>query len=137
MYYEDETGRRRIRPYSLGEIEHLLTLSQRGELPGRHLIVKRNRRGEISAATFVAKQSEEELLDTRYRPGQRYTFEEPLPGGFFVLQHRDLPGREDIERISGLTFESQQEIDPFLRAIFRAVPLSCLAPWRPDLPAAA
>ena len=108
---------RRVRDYSLEAIERLLGLSL--------IVVKRSRKGRITCAQFKSDAGANPLVKSAHM-GQQYSYEHHLPSGHCAWSHRDLIQRQDVEALFGETVESRQDVDLYVRAVFRAVPLSCL-----------
>jgi hypothetical protein len=118
---------RRLRDYALSSIERLLTL---------HLIiVARNRKGKIVCAHFRPVGGANPLRRAAHL-GTRYSFELPLPSGHFAWTHRRLLQSQEIEALFG-ELDDRDDADQFVRAVFRAVPLSVMRPKPPSPPAPA
>ena len=108
-------GGQRIRDYSEEAIAELVR-------KGR-MVVTRSVKGRLLSATFLP--AETRAVQKTAHMGQRYSFDEKLPSGRRAWKHADLLSPETIERLAGEPL-LQNEIDLYIRAIFRAVPLSCL-----------
>jgi hypothetical protein len=106
----------RFRDFSLEAIEHLERLSK--------VVVKRSRRGKVLAAHFRPTDGSNPLRATATL-GQRYHVLEHA-GNYRLWQHRRLIPSQDLEQLLGVALDSPEEIDLYLRGIFRAVPLSVL-----------
>ena len=101
-YSADGSRRRR---YSLEAIERLLSL---------HLVVvQRNRKGAIAVAMFRPLSGANPIRPTAHT-GTKYSFHERLDDGHHAWTLHGLPQNE------------HEDADLFVRAIFRAVPLSCM-----------
>lgn len=109
---------RRLRDYSLRAVELLLAISR--------VVVERNKRGEILCATFRPLSGANPLSKSAHM-GQRYSYAQPLADGHYAWRHRELIGERDIEALFGeLTEHELESRELFIRAVFRAVPLSIL-----------
>lgn len=106
----------RLRPYAVSAVERLLSLSL--------VAVTRDRKGRICSAHFRPQDGANPLRSTCHL-GQRYSFRQHV-GSYRVWSHRVLIQRQDCEALAGAPPESPQEIDQFMKDIFRAVPLSIL-----------
>lgn len=103
---------RRLRAYSLEAIERLLSLSL--------VVVRRNRHGRIVCAHFRPQDGSNPLRATA-NMGQRYYFLEHV-GDRRVYAHTPLVPPQDVRD----NCESPEELDRYVRNVFRAVPLSCM-----------
>jgi hypothetical protein len=106
---------RRLRAYSLQAIERLLSLSL--------VVVRHNRRGQIVCAHFRPQDGSNPLRATA-NMGQRYYYLEHV-GDRRVYAHTPLISRQDLEELKD-TASTPEELDRYVRNIFRAVPLSCM-----------
>jgi hypothetical protein len=108
----------RLRSSSLARIDHLLSLSL--------VVVTRNKRGQICAATFRPSNGANPLR-TSCHQGQRYSMLAQC-GNHRAWKHKDPPNKARLaaEFLVDGEAPSEEEMDLFVRAIFRAVPLSCL-----------
>lgn len=112
-------GQRRRR-YSLEAIERLLSMDL--------VTVQRNRKGRIAFAAFRSSLGASPIRPTAHI-GTKYSFYERLPDGHHAWALHGLPTNE------------HEDADLFVRAVFRAVPLSCMkqtpseAPAKPTPPA--
>lgn len=116
---------RRLRAYSLEAIEHLLSLSK--------VVVRRNAHGRIKVAQFRGLAGANPLRSTAHA-GTKYSF---LVQNISTRswQHKDLISSRDVEILFNLSSSKDEELpsrDRFVRAVFLAVPASCLV--RPDQP---
>ena len=87
------------------------------------MIVKRNRRGQVVCAQFRYGREPSPIRKSAHR-GQRYSVIRTL-GDARLWQHRRLVQAQDLERALGLAID-EEDADLFVRAVFRAVPLSIL-----------
>lgn len=112
------TDGRRLRRYTLEAIERLETLDL--------VAVQRNRKGRIVAAHFRGLDGANPIQNNAHM-GQSYSFEQHLASGRTAWKHRKLiqDGRM-LETLFGETPDDRAEAELFIRAIFRAVPLSCM-----------
>jgi hypothetical protein len=108
----------RIHPRTPESIARLLSLSL--------IVVKRNRKGAICAAHFRPTDGANPLRATA-NMGQRYVYEQPVGNGYHAWTHRELIQRQDLEMLLGIKLDSREDVDLYLRGVFRAVPLSCMA----------
>jgi len=109
---------RRLRRYTLEAIERLEQLDL--------VAVQRNRKGRIVCAHFRPQDGANPISNAAHT-GTRYSFEESLPSGCAAWTHRAL--ERDPRALATLFGESADDSDQaelFVRAIFRAVPLSCM-----------
>lgn len=116
----------RWRGYSLEAIERLR---------GKDLVtVERGRRGQIKVAYFRKIDGANPIQATAHM-GTRYSFEEPLRSGHFAWTHRELV-RDDnsLAAIFGVPPDDRADAERYVRAIFRAVPLSCMKQDEPTPP---
>lgn len=104
---------KRLRAYSPDAIERLLSLSL--------VVVIRNRKGRILRAHFRPTDGANPLRAS-CNMGQRYYFLEHV-GDHKVYSHTPLIAAEDAAELNGQTPE---ELDRYIRNIFRAVPLSVM-----------
>jgi hypothetical protein len=113
---------RRLRAYSLAAIEHLLSLSK--------VVVRRDERGRITVAQFRGLGGMNPLRQTAHA-GTRYSFLVRC-GDHKAWEHKDLLSSRDVELLFDLSKSSHEEElrsrDRAVRAVFLAVPLSCLVP---------
>ncbi len=117
---------RRLSDSSPERVERLLALG--------FVVVRRNRRGAITLMQFK-RDAQSGPIHKHAHMGQHYSFEEPLPSGYYAWKHRELVRDErDLQALFGEKPDDREEADRFVRAIFRAVPLSCLATDRPKTP---
>lgn len=75
--------------------------------------VVRNRHGRISFAAFRSATGANPIRNTAH-VGSKYSFREKIDDGLFAWSLRGLPSSR------------HEDADLFVRAIFRAVPLSCM-----------
>ena len=87
------------------------------------MIVKRNRSGKIACAQFRYGREPSPIRKSAHR-GQRYSVIRTF-GDARLWQHRRLIQAQEIEYLMGERIDSY-EADLFVRAVFRAVPLSIL-----------
>lgn len=117
---------RKLRSYSIEAIERLLSLSA--------IVVRRNRNGKIVCAHFRPQDGANPLLAT-CNMGQRYSHREHVgDAGARVWAHKRLIQRQDIEELTGIPLDAPEDLDLYLRGIFRGVALSCMT--QADPPAA-
>jgi hypothetical protein len=107
---------RRLRSYSLPAVERLLSLSK--------VVVRRNRRGRITSACFRPTDGANPLRLTALM-GTRYSYQQQLDE-HRAWSHRRLIQRQDVEALMGEELLDEVEIDVYVRAVFRAVPLSVM-----------
>lgn len=108
---------RRVRDYSMEAIARLLALGM--------IVIARSRKGRITCAQFKSDAGANPLVKSAHM-GQQYSYEQALPSGHYAWRHREMIQRQDVEMLFGERPESKRELDLYVRAIFRAVPLSCL-----------
>lgn len=108
---------RRVRDYSSEAIARLHALGL--------IVVGRSRKGRITCAQFKSDAGANPLVKSAHM-GQQYSYEQALPSGHYAWRHRELIQRQDVEILFGERPENKRELDLYVRAIFRAVPLSCL-----------
>jgi hypothetical protein len=90
------------------------------------VVARRDRRGRIRLIQFKHDCGAYPLQATAHM-GTRYSYEEPLPSGHYAWKHRELVRDErSLEALFGEKPDDREEADRFVRAIFRAVPLSCM-----------
>ena len=108
---------RRLRDYSLAAIERLESLS---------LVVVRRLNGRIRCALFRGLMGANPLRATAHA-GTRYSFLR-RSGEVRLWEHAPLVQRQEIEALfeGARSVEDARLLDRFVRAIFLAVPLSCL-----------
>jgi hypothetical protein len=120
---------RRLRDHAHGSIERLLALSR--------VVVRRYERGRRKGLIKVAQYrplSGANPLRITCHMGTRYSIDELLPSGHHAWKHRELPQRQYVEFLLGEPVEDEAVLDLYLKAIFRAVPLSVLRRERPTPP---
>lgn len=106
---------RRLRPYSVGQIERLLARDA--------VVVRRNARGKILCAQFRAINGANPLRGSIHM-GTVYSFEQHVNDSY-VWSHRRLLQSQEVESLMGEPVEDLETLDRYLRNIFAAVPLSC------------
>lgn len=115
-YAPDNQTRRRS--YSLEAIERFLALDL--------VVAIRGRKGKILRVYFREADGGNPLRTSAHM-GQAYSYEHHLPSGRSVWKHRKLVRDErDLAALFGEPPDDPVEADLFVRAIFRAVPLSCI-----------
>lgn len=115
-----------LRRYSLSAIERLLSMDR--------VVVKRNHHGRIVEAIFRQADGASPVRATAHL-GTAYSFEEPLPSGHYAWRHRALVRDESsLEALFGELPDDRQDAELYVKAIFRAVPLSCMARPKPLTP---
>jgi hypothetical protein len=107
---------RRLRDYVPSAVEHLFKLSL--------VVVRRNKSGRVVLAQFRGVGGANPLRATALA-GTRYSFIERLHESR-CWSHRRLLPREAVENLLGKPVEDAVTLDRYLRAIFRAVPLSVM-----------
>jgi hypothetical protein len=86
----------------------------------------RNRRGRINSIQFVGVAGSRSIRQSAHM-GQQYSYEQKVLGRGLVWAHKDLIGTRAVEALFGeLSPAELNARELFVRAIFRAVPLSCL-----------
>lgn len=116
------TGKR-IRDYSPSAIARLLALDL--------IVVERYRRGAIKRAHF-RPQGGANPVKAHAHMGTHYSYEQPLPSGRYAWTHKPLLQEQEIEALFGEIDSSTEPADRFVRAVFRAVPLSVMRPQPPS-----
>jgi hypothetical protein len=109
---------RRWRDHALPTIERWLALGL--------VVVSRSKKGRITCAQFKSDGGENTLVAHAHM-GQHYAYEQHLPSGHYAWRHRDLHQRQEVEAHFGEKLDTREAVDLYLRGIFRAVPLSCMA----------
>lgn len=110
----------RLRDYSESAIEKLAAL-------GRVIVTFRvlaSGERRMACATFCPQNGSR--IRASAHMGQTYSFREKLPNGSRAWKHADLLSPASIRKLAGKPLELE-EIDLYLRRVFRAVPLSCLS----------
>ncbi len=110
---------RRLRRYTLEAIERLERLNL--------VAVQRNRHGRIVIAHFRPTDGANPIRTTAHM-GTKYSFNEHLPSGHMAWKYRRLI--RDERALAAMFGESPDDVEDaelFVRAVFRAVPLSCMA----------
>jgi hypothetical protein len=117
---------RRLFNRTLADIERL-------ETKGRALIERR--KGRIVCAHLRPTEGASPVRTTAHM-GQSYSYAQPLPSGHRAWKHSNvLISNRTVSEIVGKEVDSEQA-DLFIRAIFRAVPLSCMGMAKPTPPTA-
>jgi hypothetical protein len=110
----------RLRDYSSAAVERLCN---RGAM-----VVERNKRGRIVAATFRPDKADRHSRSNPVRAsipvGTYYSYEESIADKYYVWQHRELVEARELRQLFG----DGVEREAFLRTVFLAVPVSCLRP---------
>lgn len=110
---------RRLRRYTLEAIERLEKLDL--------VAVQRNRNGRIVCAHFRPADGANPIRSTAHM-GTQYSFDETLPSGHSAWKHRALLRDERaLASLFGEQPDDPADAELFVQAIFRAVPLSCMA----------
>lgn len=114
---------RRLSDSSPERVERLLAIGK--------VVAGRDRHGRIRVIQFKNDCGAYPLQATAHT-GTHYSYEQPLPSGHYAWKHRELVRDErDLEALFGEKPHDREEADRFVRAIFRAVPLSCMKRERP------
>jgi hypothetical protein len=110
---------KRLRNRSMASVE---TLLEQGKI-----MLTYTKRGAIKAAQFLDGGGANPIRTTAHL-GTQYSFHNRIrqDAPLFAWEHRPLVQPQDIEALFGETVESQLDRDLYVRAIFRAVPLSCM-----------
>ena len=116
---------RRLRSYSLSAIERLHKMSM--------VAVRRNRYGKIVAAFFRHSDGANPILCSAHT-GTRYSDLVRVGPDTRAWQLRGFIQRQDLEAVLGEKLATKEELDLYVRRIFRAVPLSCITTRQPELP---
>jgi hypothetical protein len=107
---------RRLRDYSVAKVEDLLSRSM--------VVVERKRNGHIKCAHLRPSSGASPVRKTAHM-GQHYSFKERLPNGRRAWNHSKMLVRSDIEGLIGKPIDVE-DTELFIRAVFRAVPLSIM-----------
>jgi hypothetical protein len=123
-YAPDNSTRRRS--YSLEAIERFLALDL--------VVAIRGRKGKILRVYFRETDGGNPLRTSAHM-GQAYSYNQPLPNGRHAWKHRKLVRDErDLAALFGEPPDDPVEADLYVRAIFWAVPLSCMTQPTPEDP---
>lgn len=123
-YAPDNSTRRRS--YSLEAIERFLSLDL--------VVAVRGRKGKILRVYFREPDGGNPLRTSAHM-GQAYSYDETLPSGRSAWKHRKLVRDErDLAALFGEPPDDPIQADLYVRAIFRAVPISCMAQAKPEEP---
>ena len=107
---------KRLRNHSVAHVEQL---GERGVVQ-----LSRNAKGRIKACQFLTAIGANPLQKTAHA-GTIYSFFNRC-GDVQVWEHKQMVQRQDAEALFGLPIERSEDLDLYLRGIFRAVPLSCM-----------
>ena len=107
---------KRLRNHSSAHVEQL-------ELRGVAQL-SRTPKGRIKACQFLTSLGANPVQKTA-STGTVYSFYNRV-GDAQLWEHRQMVQRQDVEALFGLPVERSQDLDLYLRGIFRAVPLSCM-----------
>lgn len=143
----------RVRAQFLSKVEAFLAAGA--------MVVRRNRKGKITCAQYRVQIDGANPLRRSAHVGTRYSWLEHVgeDSPYRAWRHRNLLQSQYVEVLMGQPVDNPEDIDLFVRAVFRAVPLSCMKrpartplapvipidsfrpkrkqkPWEPDPPAA-
>lgn len=105
---------RRLRPHTARALEHLYSLSR--------VVVRRNAKGRILVARYRDAEGGHPLRLSALG-GTRYSSKNNTTK---VWEHKQLPTGDEAAAAMGEKVEDPKEVDLFVRAVFRAVPLSVM-----------
>ena len=108
----------RLRNLSLPAVEHLLSIND--------VIVRRDKAGNIKRAQFIEVLTPGPQKENGSLVGQTYSYLQNLPSGHRAWRFSELLCSESKEQLSAEGLE-KEDIERFLMATFRAVPLSCMS----------
>lgn len=124
-YAPDNSTRRRS--YSLEAIERFLALDL--------VVAIRGRKDKILRVYFREPDGGNPLRASG-RMGTKYSFDQTLPSGRSAWKHRELVCDErDLAALFGEPPDDPVEADLYVRAIFQAVPISCMTQPQSPTPA--
>ncbi len=107
---------KRLRNHSAAHVEQL---EQRGVVQ-----LSRTAKGRIKACQFLTGLGANPVQKTA-NTGTVYSFYNRV-GDAQLWEHRQMVQRQDVEALFGLPVERGEDLELYLRGIFRAVPLSCM-----------